>query len=103
MTEFAQFKHFIGRDLAESSAVPQKEKDALHWLERNREILPPVRFDCGREDDLIESVRELHRQCEAKAVKHEYAEFDGGHTWDYWRAHIRESYNFFARILSSGN
>lgn len=63
--------------------------------------LPHFRFDCGTEDFLIEPNRRLHAELTAANIVHEYAEFPGAHTWDYWHEHIADSFRFFARHLSS--
>ena len=58
---------------------------------------PPLRFDCGTEDQLIEHNRQLHRQLTEANLPHEYEEFPGAHEWSYWQAHVRDSLRFFDR------
>ena len=58
-----------------------------------------MRFDCGTEDSLLEANRELHFCLQAAGVPHEYSEFPGGHTWDYWERHLEDSLRFFAKHL----
>jgi enterochelin esterase-like enzyme len=65
---------------------------------KHRDRLPPLRFDCGTEDLLIEENRQLHRDLTAAEVPHTYQEFPGGHDWPYWEAHIADSLRFFGRI-----
>lgn len=48
-------------------------------------------LDCGREDESITDNRELHARLEALRIPHEWREFQGSHTWDYWRQHLHES------------
>ncbi|QNF33212.1 esterase family protein [Adhaeribacter swui] len=43
-----------------------------------------ILFDCGVDDFLIESNRELHRRLVTEKVPHEYIERPGAHTWAYW-------------------
>ncbi|RDC64950.1 alpha/beta hydrolase [Adhaeribacter pallidiroseus] len=43
-----------------------------------------ILFDCGVDDFLIESNRELHRRLVVEKVPHEYIERPGAHTWPYW-------------------
>ena len=74
---------------------------ALDCLKSRASHLPPFRFDCGTEDFLIEPNRQLHTDLIAVGIPHEYAEFSGAHTWDYWHEHITDSFRFFARHLSS--
>lgn len=70
-------------------------------LKANAARLPPFRFDCGCEDFLVEPNRQLHTDLTTAGIAHEYAEFSGAHTWDYWQEHIADSFRFFARHLGS--
>lgn len=83
------------------AAAEGDDLSALHWLVANRHRLPPVRFDCGVDDFLIEENRGLHRALEAQGIPHTYAEFSGGHTWEYWRAHVADTFRFVAAILQA--
>jgi enterochelin esterase-like enzyme len=60
-----------------------------------------VRFDCGREDVLLEGNRRLHEALVADGVPHVYEEFSGGHTWPYWTEHLEDSLLFFERCLAA--
>lgn len=73
------------------------ELSPLHWLETHRDILPPLRFDCGTHDPLIEGNRNLHQALEQRKIPHEYSEFPGGHEWSYWQQHISETLRFVDR------
>jgi putative tributyrin esterase len=65
----------------------------------DRVKLPDLRFDCGTDDDLLEENRAFHRLLEKLAIPHEYAEFPGGHTWEYWDLHVQEALAFHTRNL----
>jgi len=56
-----------------------------------------IRIDCGREDFLIDQNREFHAHLQALGVPHEYEEFPGAHTWDYWDQHVQETVTFVMR------
>ena len=56
--------------------------------------MPRLLIDCGREDFLVEDNRLFHRELEAMGVAHEYREFAGAHTWDYWDEHVRDALAF---------
>ncbi len=67
--------------------------------EKLSQRLPHLRFDCGSDDALIEHNRTLHRDLEAARIPHVYEEFSGGHTWDYWHAHLADTLRFFGVCL----
>lgn len=65
--------------------------------------LPPIRFDCGTEDPLIEANRTLHHQLKQKNIPHIYEEFSGGHEWPYWHEHLKKTLLFFDTTLNPKN
>ncbi len=77
------------------------EHDLLVLAKRARAAgrLPALRIDCGSEDFLIEYNRAFHADLEALGVPHDYAEYPGVHSWDYWDEHIREALAFHAKAL----
>ncbi len=99
VTDAADLQSFILEgsglfDLAEDAPL-----SALDCLAAQASRLPPLRFDCGLQDDLLESNRRLHKALTAAGVPHLYEEFPGGHDWDYWREHLVDSLRFFAAVL----
>jgi S-formylglutathione hydrolase FrmB len=72
--------------------------DLMH-LSRVATKRPALRLDCGIEDRLIENNRELHRHLDSIGYAHEYEEFEGAHTWDYWDRHVPESIAFHKRQI----
>jgi S-formylglutathione hydrolase FrmB len=77
------------------SAAPEAELDPFYWILRNRDILPPLRMDCGTSDTLIEANRTLHMVLNSSGIQHQYFEYEGGHEWSCWEAHISDSLHFF--------
>jgi putative tributyrin esterase len=74
MTRFEQMREFVEEDLS-LYGPPAEDRDVLPViLEQHRADIPPMRFDCGIEDPLIEHNRELHRQLTAAQVPHHYAD-----------------------------
>jgi putative tributyrin esterase len=65
----------------------------------NSDMLPPLRFDCGTEDPLLEPNRALHMALTELCVPHVYEEFPGGHDWQYWAEHVRRTLAFCKHIL----
>jgi putative tributyrin esterase len=88
----------IEKDLA----AGRRDADLLYWMRRNRSRLPPVRFDCGTGDALLEGNRTLHAALEKARIPHEYEEHPGGHDWAYWQQHVRSTLRFVSRIAGRG-
>ncbi len=61
--------------------------------------IPALRIDCGKGDFLLEQNRAFHRHLEAMHIAHEYEEFVGVHSWEYWDEHVRAAIAFHARNL----
>lgn len=62
-------------------------------------LLPALRIDCGAEDFLLDHTRAFHAHLDELGIPHEYEEFPGGHTWDYWDRHVQEALAFHAGVL----
>ena len=60
---------------------------------------PALYFDCGKDDFLIASNRELEVALLTHGIPHEYAEFEGAHTWTYWDTHVQDAFQFIKRHL----
>ena len=94
ITHFNQIGEFVS-DFKQLQDDALEQDGVLDWLLKNKDILPPFRFDCGSEDILIEHNRKLHHDLEKHQIPHFYQEFSGGHSWDYWAEHISETLLFF--------
>jgi enterochelin esterase-like enzyme len=95
---FEQMKQFVEEDLSISGVAPENFS-VLETMLANKAALPPIRFDCGTEDPLLEHNRDLHRQLQANGVPHIYEEYPGGHDWNYWETHVADTLKFFASHL----
>lgn len=82
-------------------ALRREDAFPLYWMNKNRESLPPFRFDCGTSDSLIEDNRELHEELVRLAIPHQYFEFEGEHNWKYWQEHIADTLLFFEGVCRS--
>ena len=60
---------------------------------------PALQIDCGTEDFLIEQNRAFHRHLDELQIAHEYAEYSGAHSWEYWDTHVQSALQFHARHL----
>lgn len=99
ITHLSQMSQFVEEDVATFGAS-EDDASVFDAIVAAGDALPPLRFDCGRADRLIEENRALHRALEARGVAHVYEEFDGGHEWPYWEAHVEDTFRFFAPLIS---
>lgn len=65
----------------------------------DRDKLPAIRIDCGLDDFLLEDNRAFHQHLNKLNIPHEYEEFPGAHSWDFWDTHIQEAIRFHAQAL----
>jgi enterochelin esterase-like enzyme len=98
MTRLEQLEPFVEEPLP-SCEVSEESLTALGSILAHRKDLPPMRFDCGVDDSLLDANRELHAVLEKEGVEHIYEEFAGGHEWPYWERHLVDSLRFFAENL----
>ena len=92
--------HGFVEEPAEQYVLQETEPLAVvDCLRKNAASLPPLRFDCGTEDELLEHNRALHGQLLAAEIPHHYQEFPGGHTWEYWHRHLADSLRFFGQLI----
>ena len=63
---------------------------------------PAIYFDCGTEDGLVEGNRKLAKLLGKLGIKHEYQEYPGGHSWEYWDLHVQDSLARQCRALGIG-
>ncbi len=61
--------------------------------------LPKIRIDCGTEDFLLDENRRYHAELNKLRIAHEYQEFPGNHSWDYWDKHVQTALSFHAAAL----
>lgn len=100
VTNASDLNSFLLKDSKPFSLDDHDPLDVAACLKANAAHLPPLRFDCGVEDPLIDSNRRLHNDLETAGIPHIYQEFPGGHTWDYWSEHLADSLRFFATTLA---
>ncbi len=73
----------------------------VNMVERIKENKMPLMIDCGVDDFLLETNRELHRRLVYAKVPHVYTEMPGGHTWEYWENSLPYHVLFFHKILTA--
>jgi S-formylglutathione hydrolase FrmB len=96
ITDFSQLAKFVEEPLTNYDLADEHPLSVIECIKANTHRLPPLRFDCGTSDPLIEPNRKLHRQLEATGIEHGYEEFSGGHEWPYWNEHLADTLRFFA-------
>lgn len=98
ITHFNQIGEFVSDfKILQSDALIQD--GVLDWLIKNKNNIPPFRFDCGSEDILIEYNRKLHQDLKKNQIPHIYEELKGGHSWEYWKENLTKSLLFFNQHL----
>jgi S-formylglutathione hydrolase FrmB len=82
----------------DDSALAELDVDALAARIDVRSMAR-LAFDCGRDDHLLADSRRFHECLEKLSVPHQYREYAGAHTWDYWDAHAPEALAHHAATL----
>lgn len=59
----------------------------------------PLIIDCGTEDFLISTNRQMHQLLLANETPHEYTERPGAHTWQYWTEALPVHMHFINKHL----
>ena len=99
ITSLPQIKFFAEESLKHYAQDNVTDEDVFETFLKYRKQLPPVRFDCGTGDLLINYNRSLHKKMDKEGMLHLYEENPGGHEWSYWSIHIIRSLKFFATYL----
>ncbi|HTW49348.1 MAG TPA: alpha/beta hydrolase-fold protein [Acidobacteriaceae bacterium] len=98
VTRLEDIAAFASEPLEDYRSSGRENTEIAHWAKTNRALLPPIRFDCGREDSLIEGNRALHAMLLELGIPHIFEEHEGGHTWEYWQTHVRSTLEFVSAI-----
>jgi len=98
ITDVSQMSSFVEEPLKAYENAGQVADSVWSTIKQHRENLPPLRFDCGIDDALLEHNRKLHRQLTEAQIDHQYQEFPGAHDWSYWQEHLRDTLLFFEEI-----
>jgi len=99
ITVVEEMKQFVEEPISGYHQVEKENESVYATILKNKNNLPPFRFDCGVDDQLIEGNRKLHAQLEDLNIKHTYKENPGKHEWSYWETHIKDTILFFDEIL----
>jgi len=99
ITEISEMDRFTFEPFS-TMGVALDELDVIALMERHREFLPPLRFDCGSQDPLLGGNRSFHEALDARGIPHAYSEPYGGHDWSYWSRQVKASLLFFEEVLT---
>lgn len=99
ITHFNQIREFVS-DFKKLQADAIIHDGVIDWFIKNKNILPPFRFDCGTDDILIKYNRNLHSDLKKNQILHIYEELEGGHSWEYWKVNLSKTLLFFNQQLS---
>lgn len=99
ITSLDQMPLFVEEPLEGYKQHDPIDESVFLTMKKNQDRLPPVRFDCGSSDLLIEHNRLLHSQLVSENIPHLYEEFEGEHEWGYWEKHLVDTLLFFDKQL----
>lgn len=95
ITNKNQMHLFVEEDESNYDQENVLNEDVFELMLKNKNNLPPIYFDCGKDDLLIEYNRILHNKLIKAKINHSYKEFKGTHEWSYWQEHIKNTLLFF--------
>lgn len=100
--EFAQaraqkFASLLGPP--EDPANPYLNYTAVGMVDQMKANDVKLIFDCGVDDFLIDTNRDMHSRLLAAEVPHDYTERPGAHTWEYWENALPFQVLFFHKIF----
>lgn len=99
ITALEQMAIFVEEPISSYQQEDKTDESVLQTIKKYQSTLPPIRFDCGKDDILIEHNRELHQALNKENIPHIYKEFEGGHEWSYWEQHLDDTLQFFDQYL----
>ena len=99
ITNLQQMRLFVEENVSGLEQKDPVDNDVFKTFQRFRDHLPPIRFDCGSDDQLIEYNRLLHRQMLEAGIENIYEEHAGAHAWSYWAEHVVDTLRFFGRLI----
>lgn len=99
ITKLPEINLFTDINLANYECENSEEANILywvkHWLKTDKTNLPPLRFDCGKNDILFQGNVAFNKALNELAIDHQFDIFDGEHAWQYWHEHVAKTFVFF--------
>ena len=78
----SQQKAMLGDDLIYNA--PFSTYTAVGLVDKMKENRIALLMDCGVDDFLLETNRQMHQMLLENGTPHDYTERPGAHTWEYW-------------------
>ncbi len=85
----------------EELSGPDEQEHYDIWEVKPGASVPPIALDCGLEDQFLSHNRAYSEHLTRLGVAHTYAEFPGGHTWEYWNDRLDTALAFHLRNLAA--
>lgn len=73
ITKLDEMAQFVRDDLSVYRQGNEFNSDVAYWAKKNQRCLPPMRFDCGQRDPLIEGNRQFSQQLQKLNIAHDYS------------------------------
>jgi putative tributyrin esterase len=87
--ELTAFKEQLYRIYGPAGSETRAANDIMLVVEKAVPArAPAVYFDCGTEDGLLDSNRQLAVALKKREIAYEYHEVPGAHTWQYWNRRV---------------
>ncbi len=93
------FEKLLGPDT--TTATLYFDNSVVNMTDKMKANALPLIIDCGVDDFLIESNRELHHRLVYNHTPHDYSEHPGGHSWEYWENSLPYHVLFFYKLLKA--
>lgn len=93
----AQQKAMLGNDLQYDA--PFSPYTAVGLVDRMKDNTIALFIDCGVDDFLIDTNRQIHKLLLENKVPHTYLKRPGAHTWEYWTAALPYQLLFINKYL----
>ncbi|MBU2872083.1 alpha/beta hydrolase-fold protein [Colwellia sp. E2M01] len=103
VTSLDDLQQFTDTPVANYQCDFENEADITYWLKKNKDTLPPLRFDCGKDDTLFESNLVLCSAMDKLNINYQFESLSGTHEWAYWHENIVKTFNFFNSIELNSN
>lgn len=95
-------KYDVSKLIGDTIKFKWKDYSVLHLADSISARDIKLIFDCGVNDFLIKSSRDLHAKLNEQKVPHDYIERPGAHTWPYWSNAIAFQLLYFRKFFDEG-